>query len=79
MKDLIHNTKRETLKEITPLSEAYMKLEKCRARLAAADALATAAEGFEEAFEDGGLIDDLVVSRYDALIASLRKYREAGR
>ena len=40
MKDLIHNTKRETLKEIPPLSEAYMKLEKCRARLTAADALA---------------------------------------
>ena len=62
--------------DYTPTA-AFVEDEDATARLTAADALAKAAEGFEEAFEDGGLIDDLVVSRYDALIASLRKYREA--
>lgn len=48
-----------------------------RVKLTAADALATAAEDFEEAFEGSELIDDLVIRRYEALIAALRKYREA--
>ena len=91
MKDLIHNTKRETLKEITPLSEAYMKLEKCWARRTAADALAedtdiailamSAAQAYICEYGRGGIDNDIIQNLQEAmddLRNRLRQYREAG-